>query len=178
MELQFFKNFDFTNFWDNDEYSRKEYTEDFPGDELITSIEQELGYKLPDSYIELMRLQNGGTPKMTCFPTSESTSWAEDHIAITGIMGIGRDKRYSIGGDLGSQFMIDEWEYPNDGVYICDCPSAGHDMILLDYSKCGRNGEPEVVHVDQEDDYRKTFLAKDFETFIKGLKDEEEFDLE
>lgn len=176
MELKFFNDFDLTDFWDNDEYSKKEYIDVFPDDELVSSIEQELGYKLPASYIELMKLQNGGTPKKTCFPSSESTSWAEDHIAITGIMGIGRNKRYSVCGDLGSQFMIAEWEYPNDGVYICDCPSAGHDMILLDYSKCGKSGEPEVVHVDQEDDYRKTFLAKDFETFIKGLKDEEEFD--
>jgi hypothetical protein len=51
-------------------------------------------------------------------------------------------------------------------------------MILLDYSKCGKDDEPEVVHVDQENDYKKTFLAKDFETFIKGLKNEEEFDAE
>jgi hypothetical protein len=66
--------------------------------------------------------------------------------------------------------------YPAIGIYICDCPSAGHDMVLLDYSNCGKDGEPEVVHIDQEDDYKKIFLAKDFETFIKGLKDEDEFD--
>jgi hypothetical protein len=40
---------------------------------------------------------------------------------------------------------------------------------MLDYSTCGQNGEPEVLHVDQEWDYKKTFLAKDFETFIRGL---------
>ncbi|ASK31791.1 SMI1/KNR4 family protein [Chryseobacterium sp. T16E-39] len=176
MELKFFKDFDLTVFWDNDDYSIKEYIDVHPDDELISSIERDLGYKLSDSYIELMKLQNGGTPKKTCFPTFESTSWAEDHVAITGIMGIGRNKRYSLCGELGSQFMITEWGYPNDGIYICDCPSAGHDMILLDYSKCGKNGEPEVVHVDQEDDYKKTFVAKNFETFIKGLKDDEEFD--
>jgi hypothetical protein len=67
--------------------------------------------------------------------------------------------------------------YPSDGIYICDCPSAGHDMILLDYSACGKNGEPEVVHVDQENNFKKTFLAKDFETFIRGLRQEEELEV-
>ncbi|WP_228384373.1 SMI1/KNR4 family protein [Chryseobacterium soli] len=125
-----------------------------------------------------MRYQNGGLVNKSCFPTAESTSWADDHIAITGIMGIGREKTYSLCGELGSRFMMDEWGYPDTGVYIADCPSAGHDMVMLDYSKCGKEGEPEVVHVDQEDDYKKTFLAKNFETFIKGLKDEDEFDLD
>lgn len=178
MELQFFKDFDFTGFWNESSYSERDYIEEFPDDEMIASVEQELSYKLPASYVELMRIQNGGLVEKSCFPTTESSSWADDHIAITGIMGIGREKTYAVCGELGSRFMIDEWGYPADGVYIADCPSAGHDMILLDYSKCGKDGEPEVMHVDQEDDYRKIFLAKDFETFIKGLKDEEEFDAE
>lgn len=65
--------------------------------------------------------------------------------------------------------MIDQWQYPDIGIVICDCPSAGHDVIMLDYRKCGKDGEPEVVHVDQEFDFHITFLAKDFETFITGL---------
>jgi len=176
MEKQIFKDFDFADFWDDSDYSLQEYVEKPPSDELIQSIEEELGYKLPDSYIELMKQHNGGIPKNNCFPTTERTSWAEDHVAITGIMGIGRNKTYSLGGQLGSKFMIEEWDYPDTGVLICDCPSAGHDMIMLDYSKCGRNGEPEVVHIDQEWDYKKTFLAKDFETFIRGLVSEDVYD--
>ncbi len=176
MELKIFKNFDFSDFWEDTEYSLKEYVEERATDELILSIEDELGYKLPDSYIELMKVHNGGTTIKCCFPTKEPTSWAEDHVAITGIMGIGRTKTYSLCGNLGSQFMIDEWNYPNTGVFICDCPSAGHDMIMLDYSKCGKDGEPEVVHIDQESDYKKTFLAKDFETFVRGLVSEDTFD--
>jgi len=102
-------------------------------EQLITKAETALGYKIPQACINLMKNQNGGIPVNTCFPTNERTSWAEDHVAISGIMGIGFEKTYSICGGLGSQFMIDEWEYPNDGIYICTYPSAGHDMILLDY---------------------------------------------
>lgn len=176
MELKMFKDFDFSDFWDDSEYSLKEYVEEIPTDELIKSVEQELGYKLPVSYIELMKLHNGGIPINACFPTEEPTSWANDHVAITGIMAIGRNKTYSLCGKLGSRFMIEEWGYPDDGVYICDCPSAGHDMILLDYSECGKNGEPQVVHIDQESDYEKTFLAKDFESFIRGLVNDDVYD--
>ena len=154
MEQKIFKDFDFSDFWDDNIYSLKDYVEDKPSDELIKSIELELGFKLPNSYIELMKLHNGGTPKNCCIPTGENISWADDHIAITGIMGIGRTKIYSLCGTIGSQFMIEDWGYPNTGVCICNCPSAGHDMIMLDYSKCGKQGEPEVVHIDQELSYK------------------------
>lgn len=171
-----FEGFDFTDFWEDSEYAREAYINAPPTEELIASVEEELGYKLPESYIWLMKQQNGGIPVNTCFPTKVPTSWAEDHVAITGIFGIGREKSYSLCGSLGSQFMIDIWEYPPIGVAICDCPSAGHDMIFLDYHKCGRDGEPEVVHVDQEADYRITPLADSFEAFIRGLVNGEEFE--
>ena len=173
-----FEGFDFTNFWDDDEYALKEYVSDPPSDELIASVEAELGYKLPASYIWLMKQHNGGMPVNTCCPTYEPTSWASDHVAITGIFGIGREKTYSLCGELGSQFMIDEWEYPPIGVAICDCPSAGHDMIFLDYRACGPQGEPAVVHVDQENDYKITHLADSFEEFIRSLEHESAFDLD
>lgn len=48
-------------------------------------------------------------------------------------------------------------------------------ILMLDYRKCGNEGEPEVIHVDQDEDYKITFVAKDFETFVKGLVSEEEF---
>ncbi|MCP1308545.1 SMI1/KNR4 family protein [Paenibacillus tyrfis] len=171
-----FEGFDLTKFWDDSDYALKEYVSEPPTDELIASIEQELGYKLPASYIAMMKLHNGGVPINTCFPTEEATSWAEDHIAITGIMGIGREKPYSLCGELGSPFMIEEWGYPDIGVVICDCPSAGHDVVMLDYRKCGRHGEPEVIHVDQEGDYEITFLAENFEAFIRGLVHHDVYD--
>ena len=50
-----FEGFDFTDFWDDDEYALKKYVGEAPSDELIAEIEEELGCKLPASYIWLMK---------------------------------------------------------------------------------------------------------------------------
>lgn len=142
-------------------------------DELVQSVQEELGYRIPDAYIELMRTQNGGVLVKQACPCAERTSWSGDHVGVDSISGIGRIKPYSLCGQSGSQFMMEEWEYPDIGIYFGGTPSAGHDMICLDYRECGRAGEPEVVHVDQEDDYKITFLAKDFEAFVRMLVSED-----
>jgi hypothetical protein len=170
-----FHGFDLSEFWDDSPYARKEYQDVPVTDELVAEIEAELGFVLPASYVALMRNRNGGCPRRSCVPTAEPTSWAEDHAAITGLSAIGRTARYSLCGELGSRFMQREWGYPEFGICIADCPSAGHDMVMLDYRECGPAGEPQVVHVDQEDDFRVTFLATDFEAFIRALVDEEVF---
>ena len=171
-----FEDFDFTDFWDDCSYSEKDYIDEYPTDEVIAEIEAKLGYKLPQSYIKLCRMHNGGLVMKGGCPCDKATSWSSDHVGVTGIMGIGFNKTYSICGEVGSRFMIEEWGYPDIGVAICDCPSAGHDMIFLDYSLCGPQGEPEVVHIDQENEYNITYLANDFEEFIRMLVNEEELE--
>ena len=74
--------------------------------------------------------------------------------------------------------MIDEWEYPAIGVAICDCPSAGHDMIFWIIGNAARSREPKVAHVNQENDYKITPLAKNFEKFILSLVNEAYFEIE
>jgi hypothetical protein len=168
--------FDLKSFWEDSKVARKDYVEQKPTAAQIASVEKALGFRLPASYVELMKVQNGGIPRNTCFPTKKPTSWAKDHVAISAIAGIGRTKKYSLCGKLGSKFMQEEWGYPKIGICICNCPSAGHDIIMLDYRKCGKEGEPHIVHVDQERDYKITILAQDFETFIRGLVNESVFD--
>lgn len=175
-----FENFDFTNFWYEKETRLDKHFEiNPPSDEVISEVEAELGYKLPNSYIEFMKIRNGGILEKDSFPSETPNSWADDHVGVSSFLSIGKTGMYTLCGDLGSKFMIENWGYPDSGVYICNCPSAGHDMILLDYSECGKNlenGEPKVVHVDQESDYEITFLAKDFETFVKNLVPSSVFD--
>ena len=96
-------------------------------------------------------------------------------MAISAIFAIGDGKPGSLCGKRGSQFMMDEWGYPAIGVYFADCPSAGHDMLCLDYRACGPTGEPAVVHVDQESDFGITLVAPTFESFIRGLEGDEAF---
>ena len=43
-------------------------------------------------------------------------------------------------------------------------------MLCLDYRTCGKAGEPSVVHVDQEWDYKITLVAPTFEAFMRGLQ--------
>ena len=176
MQNQPFANFPLDDFWEDANYAVENYVGAFPDDEMIASIEKETGYKLPASYIHLMRIQNGGIPVRCSHPSPEPTFWSQDHISITGIMGIGRDRPYSICGEMGSAFMISEWGYPADGIYFATCPTGGHNMVLLDYSHCGNSGEPEVVFVDQDMNYKKTLLAKDFESFIRGLVPDAAYD--
>jgi hypothetical protein len=175
-----FGDFDVSDFWDRrspyGEYALKEYVDAPPSDAVVAAVERELGYKLPASYVELMQVQNGGIPRRRCHRTRERTSWAHDHMAITGLYSIGSAKPSSLLGEVGSQFWIDEWGYPSIGVYFADCPSAGHDMVCLDYRACGPTGEPQVVHIDQEADYRIVPVAESFEAFIRGLEDESAFD--
>ena len=49
-----FEGFDLTHFWDDNWYALKEYVSEPPSDELIASVEEELGYKLPAAYICLL----------------------------------------------------------------------------------------------------------------------------
>ena len=170
-----FANFNFTDFWDNDEYYIRGYTDDPLTQGKIRLVEETLGYKLPDSLVELMSNRNGGAPVRNCHRTATRTSWADDHVAITGFLSIGVKKAWSLCGALGSRFMIEEWGYPPIGIYFADCPSAGHDMLCLDYTGCGSKGEPRVVHVDQEFRYAVTHVADDFELFVRGLEGEGAF---
>jgi hypothetical protein len=175
-QRRIFADFDVEHFWEPSEYAVREYVGSPLTDETVATVERELGYKLPASYVELMRIQNGGIPRRTNHRTKERTSWSLDHIAIAGIYSIGSDRRCSLCGEGGSRFWGTEWGYPDIGIYFADCPSAGHDMVCLDYRECGPTGEPTVVHVDQEWDYRIVFVAENFEAFIRGLESDSAFE--
>lgn len=164
-----FEDFSFDGFWQDSDYAEKENIDEPPTDETVRSVERALGYRLPASYVTLARYQNGGRPKNTYHRTSELIAGA-DYVTVTHIFSIGSNKRRSLCGEFGNQFWLDEWGYPDIGIYFASCPSGGHELLCLDYRNCGPTEEPQVVHVDQEFDYKVTFVAESFEAFIRGLE--------
>lgn len=159
---------DVLSFWNDSAPAAEKYVSSPPTDDVIESVEEALVFKLPASYVNMMKLHNGGIPHNRYFPLGETTAEGKDAIEISGILGIGREKKKSLGGSLGSRFMIETGGYPEVGVVICDCPSES-EVVMLDYRSSGNDGEPEVIHVDKEQDYKITRLAVNFEAFISGL---------
>jgi len=163
------EDFDFFDFWNDCEYSLKKYVGASPTDSDIAETEAELGYRLPASYKALIKQHNGGMLEKNCFETPLKRNWWPRVFSVESIYGIDREKPYSLCSNTGSKFWIAEWGYPDIGIAICDTISGGHDMIFLDYSDCGPEGEPCVVHIDQESNYEITYLADSFEDFVRGL---------
>lgn len=166
-----FAGFDWENFWDQG-YATPEYAGRQVTQEMVQAVEQRYGYKLPLSYIDLLHSKNGGSPLNLRCPTTQPTSWADDHMMLYAIMGIDPEIDCSILGSMGQDLWVRDWGYPDIGLYIAEGQTAGHQMVALDYRKCGKQcekGEPSVVYIDQEDNYSILLLADTFEMFIRGL---------
>lgn len=157
-----FAGFDFAYFWNNDPYYKAKEAP-APTEAAIAAAEDKLGYRLPDSYKYLVtQVKNGGAPVKTYHLKG-------DYVCqVAYIYGVHDD-----GLPKWQANWLDEWGYPDRGIYFADCPSGGHDMLLLDYQDCGKNGEPKVCHVDQEGNFEVTFVANTFEAFVRGLVDEQ-----
>ncbi|MBQ6860588.1 MAG: SMI1/KNR4 family protein [Clostridia bacterium] len=157
------------NLWLDSEYSKENCISEPFDDEMLKSIEAELGYKLPASYVELMREHNGGILNRGVLEIGDT------YTIVSTLYGIGREKSYSLGGSYSTKFWVEEWGYPDIGIAIAETESAGHEMIFLDYTECGPEGEPRVVYIDQEWDYKTIVVAENFEEFVNMLREDDEY---
>ncbi|HRL48440.1 MAG TPA: SMI1/KNR4 family protein, partial [Propioniciclava sp.] len=55
-----FDGVDLEGLWSDSEYSRTHYEGPAPDDATLALVEEALGYRLPDSFVELARVHNGG----------------------------------------------------------------------------------------------------------------------
>ena len=155
--------FDFTDFWEPSNGEGYGAACAPLTDEVITDAEKKLGYKLPASYLAMLRSQNGGTPVKSVIKNDEC------EIYLQSFVGIGSERTYSMFGQFGADFWFAEWSYPRIGVPVALTISGGHEIVFLDYSSCGSQGEPCVTLIDQECDYRRTKVAENFAQMLTML---------
>jgi hypothetical protein len=155
---------DFTDFW----AGFNPFFDDRVGapatDEMLSSAEKALGYKLPEAYKTLLKSQNGGVPRRPFLGPLKAES----------IMGADPEQERSIVGSRGSEYLINEWELPDYGVYFGDLEADCPDCLFLDYRDCGPEGEPAVSRLDMENAYEATRIAPDFGSFIQMLRSDKD----
>lgn len=124
----------------------------------IAQLEASLNIQLPKEYLALLKIKNGGYLKYTAFPTKFETSWAEDHLIIDYLYGIGENDGISL-----SPQMADEWGLPKNLLFLS---SNSHTWIALDYRNVVNN--PEILYIDVEREEMYT-LYKSFAEFLEKL---------
>lgn len=132
-------------------------------DEAVQHAEGKLKIRLPKSYLALLKEQNGGSLNDKSFPTNVPTSWADDHIHVGHIWGIG--EKHSI---LNSEYLISEWGLPHNIVIFS---GDGHSWCAFDYRKTKEN--PPIIYIEADSEV-VIELTPDFEAFLNGLYTEEE----
>lgn len=150
-----------TRFWGDGDYGVQQLLTN----EMVREAERALGVTLPSALLDLLRIQNGGivAAEHDAFPTSQPTSWSEDHVPFDNLMGIGR--RDGMTSLLDTPYLVEEWGMPAPLVLLS---GDGHCWIALDYRTCGRDGEPLVTWFET-DLATELVLAGDFCSFVGGL---------
>lgn len=161
---------DFSDFWHDIKESERRYECTKPDLRMIRSVQEELGYKLPDTFVELMKTHNGGMVNRCWYPIRFPAETYADYIQITHLLGIGREADYSLCGRFGSKFLLDGKEgVQNAGIAFANCISPTRAILILDYRNAGNDGEPCVTYVNSATG-DETVIASNFEIFIRGLK--------
>jgi hypothetical protein len=150
-------------FWDSNYYKNPVLSE-----QMIEHAQQKLGVKLPDLFIELLKIQNGGYTRGFAFPMKTKTSWSENHVPLNELFGIVLDENLNSGHNiLLSEYMIKEWGLPQNQVLLT---GEGLWWITLDY----RFGEIPTVRWLDTECAEDIHIADNFKDFINGLLPENE----
>lgn len=147
------------NFWGSNYYNHPPLSQS-----MVIFAQKELGVTLPKTYIELLKIQNGGYTKGFIFPTTQKTSWADDHIPLRDLAGIVvNDSINTALNILDSPELTQEWELPDKQVLLS---GEGHWWITIDFRK---NELGSIMWFDVEIG-QEVYLADNFDSFINGLK--------
>src|SRR5262245_65788191 len=91
------------------------YTSPLLTEAMVAAAEATLGYPLPESYLRLLRVKNGGVPRRQCHPASEA--FPENHVRVNVLFGIGG--QWGIDSvEFGTRHQVREGGFPEIGIII------------------------------------------------------------
>jgi hypothetical protein len=141
-------------------------------DESLAQFQRERGLKLPDTYVALLRMQNGGTFRHNMLlpeDVDEDDACGEE-TEVRGLFGIG-EERHSVCDLLEVWHVEDEQQNDISDQVICfDCNGC-NDLTVLDYRECGPTGEPTVQQICRcEPPWIYMHLANSFDELLERLQ--------
>ncbi|MGE7184093.1 SMI1/KNR4 family protein [Peribacillus sp. NPDC006672] len=145
----------FQHIWTH--YVLDEHELDELTDEEIKRVEHLFKFKLPTSYIELMKIKNGGELEYRIFPCD---STIEDGELIVDFL-YGISEKDGIGQTF---YFVKEWGLPNDLILLS---GDGHSWFALDY-RGAEKIDPPVVYIDTEQNL-DVKIAQNFTEFVDKL---------
>ena len=150
-------------FWGSNHYDHPPLT-----DEMLAQAEKQLGVALPEDYVALLRIQNGGYTERFGYPMT-GTKWSEVHIPLFALGGIVTDPDHRTAHNiLETGYLTAEWDLPEKQVLLV---GEGHWWITLDY----RSGDiPSVAWIDVECE-QNLQVAPTFTAFLAGLRSRSHF---
>ncbi len=143
-------------------------------DSMVSDAEQELGVRFPASYLDALRIKNGGSVvgdlvRLPHQVIPQHLRHFVDHgyVSVRGVNGIGSSNT----SVLGSASLIAEWGLP-ERLVILD--GDGHWWIAFDYR--GTDDNPPIVFVDSDSGDTLHVTESFAEFFGSFVADEDMYD--
>jgi len=127
-------------------------------EEDIQLAEAYFGVKLPDDYIKLLKIQNGGTLIYNALPIAFKRWDGDDYVEIDNLRGIKRDK-----GIMETGYFKQEWGISKRNIILIS--GNGHSWFALDYN---HGEEPKIIYIETDTE-RITQIYDTFQEFINHL---------
>lgn len=131
-------------------------------DIMVAHAQRTLGVTLPATYVDLLRIKNGGSTRGFVCPTKQR-AYGDDYVVLGSMWGIGATKDDGEGYNiLLTPDMIEVWELPPKQVLLM---GEGHWWLSLDYRT---KKDPSVAYLDVDEGLDVT-VSDSFDEFFAAL---------
>ncbi|OPH33799.1 SMI1/KNR4 family protein [Moraxella equi] len=171
---QVFSDFDFGDFWNKSSDKGLKFKSNKKlSNAKIAEIESHFNCKLPRLYIDLMKIQDGGTPFADFCRPKEKSLWFPEDFWLQAFVALGECCYYSSLIDFNN-FVVQEWSYPSKYVYFVNMDNYGNALLAFDYKGDKSRANPRIVHIFGENYNQETLVADNFKDFIARLQKPDE----